>query len=155
MSQAPSMPGIWTLQGHGDFSRSDRTFWSISYGHCIASRNHSHWNMEENAPHDDVIKWKHFPRNWPFVRGIHWSPVNPPHKGQCRGALMFSLICVWINGWVNNHEAGDLRRYHTHYEVIVMQLITCYIAAVKQSTTEICTYLTHWDLVLHIYMSVN
>ena len=46
--------------------------------------------------HDDVIKWKHFPRYWPFVRGIHRSPVNSPHKGQWRGALMFSLICVWI-----------------------------------------------------------
>ena len=70
--------------------------------------------------HDDVIKWKHFPRNWPFVRGIHRSPVNSPHKGQWRGALRFSLICVWINDWVNNREAGDLRRYHAHYDVIVM-----------------------------------
>ena len=43
--------------------------------------------------HDDVIKWKHFPRYWPFVRGIHRSPVNSPHKGQWRGALMFTLIC--------------------------------------------------------------
>ena len=49
--------------------------------------------------HDDVIKWKHFPRYWPFVRGIHRSPVNSPHKGQGRGALMFSLICAWIKGW--------------------------------------------------------
>ena len=48
--------------------------------------------------HDDVIKWKHFPRYWPFVRGIHRSPVNSPHKGQCRGALMFTLICARING---------------------------------------------------------
>ena len=72
------------------------------------------------ASHDDVIKWKHFPRYWPFVRVIHWSPVNSPHKGQWRGALMFSLICVWINGWVNNREAGDLRRYRAHYDVIVM-----------------------------------
>ena len=70
--------------------------------------------------HDDVIKWKHFPRYWPFVRGIHRSPVNSPHKGQWRGALMFTLICARINGWVNNHEAGDLRRYRTHYDVIVM-----------------------------------
>ena len=30
--------------------------------------------------HDDVIKWKHFPRYWPFVRGIHRWPVNSPHK---------------------------------------------------------------------------
>ena len=71
--------------------------------------------------HDDVIKWKHFPRYWPFVRGIHRSPVNSPHKGQWRGALMFTLICAWINGWVNNGEAGDLRRYRAHYDVIVMQ----------------------------------
>ena len=59
--------------------------------------------------HDDVIKWKLFPRYWPFVRGIHRSPVNSPHKGQWRGALMFSLIYAWINDWVNNGEAGDLR----------------------------------------------
>ena len=70
--------------------------------------------------HDDVIKWKHFPRYWPFVRGIHRSPVNCPHKGQWRGALKFSLICVWINGWVNNREAGILRRYRAHYDIIVM-----------------------------------
>ena len=70
--------------------------------------------------HDDVIKWKYFPRYWQFVRGIHRSPVNSPHKGQWRGALMFSFICVWINGWVNDREAGDLRCYRAHYDVIVM-----------------------------------
>ena len=70
--------------------------------------------------HDDVIKWKHIPRYWPFVRRIHRSPVNSPHKGQWRLALMFPLICVWINDWVNNGEAGDLRRYRIHYDVTVM-----------------------------------
>ena len=82
--------------------------------------------------HDDVIKWKHFPRNWPFVRGIHRSPVNSPHKGQCRGALMFTLICARINGWVNTPEAGDLRRYRPHYDVIVM---------------------INWGLVIHIWIN--
>ena len=72
------------------------------------------------AIHDDVIKWKHFPRNWSFVWGIHRSPVNSPHKGQWRGALMFSLIYAWINDWVNNREAGDLRRHRGQYDVIVM-----------------------------------
>ena len=33
---------------------------------------------------------------------------------------MFSLIYAWINDWVNNREAGDLRRQHGHYDVIVM-----------------------------------
>ena len=69
--------------------------------------------------HDDVIKWKHFPRFWLFVWGIYRSPVYSPHKGQWRGALMFSLICAWINGWVNNREAGDLRHHRAHYDVIV------------------------------------
>ena len=70
--------------------------------------------------HDDVIKWEHFQRYWPFVRGIHWLPVNSPHKGQWRGALMFSLICAWIYGWVNNREACDSRRYRSHYDVTVI-----------------------------------
>ena len=59
--------------------------------------------------------------NWPFVRGIHRSPVNSPHKSQWRGALMFPLICALIYGWVNNREAGDLRRYRAQYDVIVMK----------------------------------
>ena len=54
------------------------------------------------------------------VRGIHRSPVNSPHKGQWRRALLFSLICFWINGWVNNGEAGDLRRHRAHYDVTLM-----------------------------------
>ena len=70
--------------------------------------------------HDDVIKWKYFPRYWPFVRGIHRSPVNSPHKGQWRGTLMSSLISGRINGWVNNREASDLRRHRGHYDVNVM-----------------------------------
>ena len=87
--------------------------------------------------HDDVIKWKHFPRYWPFVRGIHRSPVNSRHKGQWRGALMFSLICTWINGWVNNRETGDLRRYRAHYDVTVMLIrslgwiLTCQVVIVS------------------------
>ena len=67
----------------------------------------SFWTRRSPVFHDDVIKWKHFPRYWPFVRGIHRSPVNSPHKDQWRGALMFSLICVWINSWANNRVAGD------------------------------------------------
>ena len=70
--------------------------------------------------HDDVIKWKHFPCYWPFVRGIHQWPVNS-HKGLWRGALIFSLICAWINSWVNNREAGDLKRHRAHYGVIVVE----------------------------------
>ena len=92
---------------------------------------------------------------WSLVQRIHRWPMNPmmtssngnifrvtghlcgeftspgkfPTQSQWRGALMFSLICVYLNGWVNNHEAGDLRRYCAHYDVILMQsseiLVTC------------------------------
>ena len=47
--------------------------------------------------HDDAIKWRHFPRYWPFV-------LNSPHKGQWRGTLMFYLICAWTNRWVYNQD---------------------------------------------------
>ena len=70
--------------------------------------------------YDDVIKWKRFPRYWSFVWGIHRSPVNSPHKGQCSRTLMFSLISAGISGWVNNREYGDLRRNDAHYDVTVM-----------------------------------
>ena len=53
--------------------------------------------------------------------GIHRSPVNSPHKGLWRGALVFPLVCAWIIGWVNNREAGDLKHHHTHYDVTVMR----------------------------------
>ena len=48
--------------------------------------------------------------------------TGPPNKGQWSGGLVFSLICAWINGWLNNHEAGDLRRHRAHYDVIIMVL---------------------------------
>ena len=104
-------------------------------GYWLAKLLHVHEQLGpvlHKYPHDDVIKWKHFPRNWPFVRKIHRSPVNFPHKGQWRGALMFSLIYVWINDWANNREAGDLRRQHGHYDVIVM-LIRISIANIRRS----------------------
>ena len=76
--------------------------------------------IEQNdRHHDDVIKWKHFPGYWPFVRGIHRSRWIPHRKSQWRRALMFPLICAWINGWVNIREVGDLRR--AHYDVNVMR----------------------------------
>ena len=68
--------------------------------------------------------WRHqmetFPRHCPFLRRIHRSPVDSPHKGQWRRALMISLSCAWTNGWANRRNAGDLRRHRTHYAVTVM-----------------------------------
>ena len=75
---------------------------------------------QSHSTHDNFIKWKHFPRNWPFVWGIHRWPVNFLHRGQWRGAFIFYLICARVNGWVNILEAGDVRRHSAHYDVIVM-----------------------------------
>ena len=65
-------------------------------------------NWLRKCSHGDVIKWKHYPHYWPFMRGIHWSHVNSPHKDQWRGVLTFSLICSfnkrlskqWCGWWL-------------------------------------------------------
>ena len=102
--------------------------------------------------HDDVIKWKHFSRYWPVVRGIHWSPVNSPHKGQWCGALMVSLICAWITSWVNNREVDDLRRHRGHYDVTLMD---CLFENYNELTLiyGCVDILWHLPLELHIYVS--
>ena len=84
---------------------------------------HNVYHITTDTPlHDDVINWKHFPRYWPFVRGIHRSPVNSPHKAS--DAELWCLL--WLApeyGWVNSREADDLRRHRAHYDVIVMGLL--------------------------------
>ena len=118
--------GNFTCNNHIDGLEQDC---SISIANAQKMILSAWWNSIETdelqsqrtlVAHDDVTKWKHFPRYWPFVRGIHRSPVNSPHSGQWRGALVVSLICAWINGWVNSGDAGDLRRHCAHYNVTVM-----------------------------------
>ena len=89
---------------------SPYNFWCTKWSHgsqppnpiiipcCISLKRKCHF--DEIVVHDDVIKWEHFPRYWPFARGIHPSSVNSHHKGQWREAWMFSLICARKNGWV-------------------------------------------------------
>ena len=89
--------------------------------------------------------WRHqseiFSAYWLFVREIHRSPVNSPHKGQRRGALMFCLICAWIHGWVNNREAGDFRCHGAHYDVTVM---LCKINGSSSFMGWLCNQLRHF-----------
>ena len=83
-----------------------------------------------------------FPRYWPFVRGIHRWPVNSPHKGQWHGALMFSLIYAWMNGWVNSRETDDWTRHRAHYNVTAMfewitpsyKNFTCIVSVHRKTT---------------------
>ena len=99
------------------------------YCPAIDVSQHIHKNMINSfkiarSNHQPSACWRHqmetFSALLAICAGNSPAPVNFPHKGQWHGALMFSLICVWINDRVNNREAGDLRRYHSHYDVIVM-----------------------------------
>ena len=89
--------------------------------------------------------------------------MNSPHKGQWHGALMFYLICTWINGWVNNRKAGDLILRRAHYDVIVTLKRDCNVAwrlRFKYKRTSIQhskeLYLIFWDKIwLHCYHSIH
>ena len=74
-----------------------------------------------------------------------WT-VNSPQKGQWRGALMFSLICAWMNDWVNNREAGDLRRHRAQYDVTVMYRPKRTLTLSVMSTAGWCIRGSAWPL---------
>ena len=57
---------------------------------------------------------------------------------------MFPLICVGINGWVNNRKAGDLRRYRAHYDVIVTAYIGSITYVVSVGSAKLYAVLK-WD----------
>ena len=108
---------IITSQQHLTLQDTEYITWNmhmVSYLFCCVNNINFKWIDSTHLPltlrfaslHDDVIEWKRFPHYWPFVQGIHRSPVNSLRKGQWHGALLFSLICTSINSWVNNHEAA-------------------------------------------------
>ena len=70
----------------------------------LHSSIHSYWyfisldsTYSSGCHNDDVIKWRHFLRYWPFVRGIHRSPVNSPHKGQWRSRSFDDFFDLCLN----------------------------------------------------------
>ena len=76
---------------------------------------------EAHDRHDDVIKWKHFWRYWPLCgefTGHRWIPCTKTSDAEL---WCFLWSAPWINGWVNNREAGDLRRQRAHYDAIIMK----------------------------------
>ena len=70
--------------------------------------------------------WRHLMETYSALLaiGARNSPMNFPHKGQWRGALILSLICAWLNGRVINREVGDLIHYHAHCDIIIMYCLT-------------------------------
>ena len=117
---------IWNRLG-ADYPANAKTvkwYW-VYYGMWAQWRPYPWWRHQMETFSALLAIW-----------GIHRFPVNSPHKGQWRGALMFSLICVWINRWENNREAGDLRRYRAHYDVIVMHTSRSYWILHKYSRSR-------------------
>ena len=93
------------------------------FWHSLLWRHNGRDSISNHQPHDCLLSRSFRRRSKKTsklrVTGL-WAPLNSPPKGQWRGALMFSLICIWMNGWVNNREPGYLRRYCAHYDVTVI-----------------------------------
>ena len=118
MSPAQRWPFCFgVLTGYNCHQRLD--WWCARYNHHVAISLLLDRCGRDFKCHDDVIKWKRLPRYWPFVRGIQRSPVNFPHKGQWRGALLFSLICT-LNKRLSKQSLGwwfqtPMRSLWRHY----------------------------------------
>ena len=99
--------------------------------------------------------WRHQMKTFSALLAIRAenTPVPgefPAHKGQWRGALMFFLLCVWINDWVKHREAGDVRRYCAHYHVTVMSSAWLWLKYSSRITkdylqTILTEHISRWD----------
>ena len=117
---------------------------SITYHDKSAVRReprHQFLGCIEVSPviHDDVTKWKNFPRYWPLCgefTGNRWIPL-----AKASDAELWCLL--WspsrINNWVNNREAGYLRRHRAHYDVIVV--IWVHIWIYKYTRVELLVHI--------------
>ena len=106
--------------------------WSISHVLCTQlcsalfgcdykiGQLHTCFSSSDVIQRGDVIKWNPLLRYWPFVQGVHRSPMNFANKGQWLRDLICSLICARTNGGINNRGDGDLRHHCAHHDVTVM-----------------------------------
>ena len=117
------------------------------------------WNKIQ---HNDVSKWKHSPRYWPFVRGIHRSSVNSQQKDQRRGALMFSLTCA-LNKRLSNQSLGwwfetPTRSLWRHCNESTIQWWRSHefeCVSIRRRATAISYKKTHILHVLHFFTIVD
>ena len=101
--------------------------WCCRHCHCHLEPRNKQWTSYTAYPvtlsHGIMMTSSNgniFRVTGPLCWGIHRSLIDSPPKGHLRGALMFSLICAWTNGWANNRDIGDLRRHRAHFDPIVM-----------------------------------
>ena len=86
--------------------------------------------------HDGSIRWKHFfrvigPLGGEFT-GHLWIPLTKAGDAEL---WCFLLSAPWINSWINNRDAGHLRRHRTHYDVIVMAILFSFMITLFPSST--------------------
>ena len=94
--------GKWFI--HGPKRRKENQLLSLKHPWYIVDTRAKMTSSNGNIFRITSSSWKR----------VHRSSMNSTHKGRRRGALMFSLICSWRNGWTNHQEAGDLRRHRAH-----------------------------------------
>ena len=93
-------------------------WFAINPSKCMHDRNSITIFLTDASSHIARSWWRHQMETFSALLAL--CAGNSPHEGKWHGALMFSLICTLINRWVNNREAGDLRRHRAHYDVTVM-----------------------------------
>ena len=113
----------------------------IKYGRATRSTKQELYgsNLVLRLSHDEVFKWKYFPCYWPFVRGIHRSPV-----AVTRNFGVFFYFYAWTNGWANNRCGGDLRCHRARYDVTVMNSFYCDEMNIEYVIIKFWYCSTHW-----------
>ena len=78
-------------------------------------------NMSCCCRHDDVIKWKHFPGFWPFVKGIHCSMMHPYPQKDNDARLWCFFCCEPVEIPVIRNAMVVMRRHRNILEIFLIQ----------------------------------
>ena len=111
------------------FTHGDEMPWE-NFHHCSPSRQRSisqGWFTVQRVGNRmrHLSWWRHQMETFSALLALYAgdSPVTGefPVQRPVTRSFDVSLICAWINGWVNNRKSGDLRRHRAHYDVIVLR----------------------------------
>ena len=75
------------------------------------------FSSNRQVSHDNIMKWKCFPQNWPFVRGSHQSPIDSFHKDPVMQSFDVSFA-VSLNKLLDKQSASELRCHDTYVTVL-------------------------------------
>ena len=122
--QLPTWEWVTGKRGFARFEfkmRFGQIYYIATPHECYMSNRRARWAklVRWLIIHDDVMKWKHFPRYWPLCGEFTCHRLIPLTKAS-DAKLWYSLICAWTNGWVNKRYADYLRRHRAHYDVTIM-----------------------------------